>query len=316
MNLSLTNIAKYPLPSSIEGVFSRTFVRLSPSIYSWKNHFAPRNSYLMANATTETFWYPAEIFSSSLTTHKDFAIIILNQPLSLSVSLYQVLWANSVYKVAADGGANRLHELNTTHTSLELDVDLVIGDLDSLNSVARQYWAKKGVEIVEDCDQYSTDFGKAFNRIREERSGEVNIVVLGGLGGRVDQGLSTLHHLYMFQSKPEYADGKMLLLSSEAITFLLKTGKHKIKARDSSVGMRLGKHVGIIPMKEPSTISTKGLEWDVQDWKTEFGGQMSTSNHVKEGWVEIETTADVLFTIDLDVQAGMDNGGHDRLELS
>lgn len=105
----------------------------------------------------------------------------------------------------------------------------------------------------------------------------------------------------MFQSTPNYADGKMFLLSSEAISFLLKSGKHRIKVKEmfEDAGVGLGKHIGIIPMKEASVISTKGLEWDVQDWKTEFGGMMSTSNLVREEWVDVETTTDVLFTIDL-----------------
>jgi thiamine pyrophosphokinase len=62
-----------------------------------------------------------------------------------------------------------------------------------------------------------------------------------------------------------------------------------------------GKYVGIIPIREPSKITTKGLEWDVQDWETEFGGQISTSNHVvpETQVVEVRTTKDVLFTIAL-----------------
>ena len=255
----------------------------------------------MASISEPTIWYPAEIFSESPQLHKDFALIILNQPLSLRPSIYKTLWANSVYQVAADGGANRLYELNSSPDTPALDLDLVIGDLDSLCSDTRVYWEGRGVEIVQDPDQNSTDFGKAFYRIRKEREGELNVVVLGGLGGRVDQGMTTLHHLYMFQPGPDYADGKMLLLSSESITFLLKAGKHRIKAQDEGVGIRLGRHVGIVPMKEASIITTKGLEWDVENWKTEFGGQMSTSNHIKEEWIEVETSTDVLFTIDLDV---------------
>jgi hypothetical protein len=48
-------------------------------------------------------------------------------------------------------------------------------------------------------------------------------------------------------------------------------------------------------------ISTKGFEWDVQDWRTEMGGQVSTSNHVVDmsKGVEIETDHPVLFTIEL-----------------
>lgn len=127
-----------------------------------------------------------------------------------------------------------------------------------------------------------------------------DIICIGGLGGRIDQGFSTVHHLYMFQQDPKYSSGRMFLLSNECITFVLKSGRHEIKVRDKSHICGLGKHIGIIPLKEPSVITTKGLKWDVTDWPTAFGGQISTSNHVDAEHVTIETTKDVLFTIDLD----------------
>lgn len=126
---------------------------------------------------------------------------------------------------------------------------------------------------------------------------------MGGLGGRVDQGLSQLHHLYLFQTDLNYAEGRMFLVSGESLTFLLKAGGHRIHVREKGKGKGgvFDKYVGIVPVKEPSVISTKGLEWDVTDWKTEFGGMISTSNHVLPDTevVEIETTRDVLFTIAL-----------------
>lgn len=51
-------------------------------------------------------------------------------------------------------------------------------------------------------------------------------------------------------------------------------------------------------------ITTTGLEWDVQDWKTEMGGMVSTSNHVMEDEIVVETTAVVLFTIELSAGGG------------
>ncbi|KAH6724869.1 thiamine pyrophosphokinase [Leptodontidium sp. MPI-SDFR-AT-0119] len=247
-----------------------------------------------------TEWQPADIFSATPKNHKPFAILVLNQALRLPAAVYSRLWASSIFKVAADGGANRLYDLNTQN-GIDLTVDAVIGDLDSLFFEVRKYWESKNVPVIYDPDQYSTDFGKAVKYIRSSRARETtDIVVIGGLGGRVDQGMATLSHLYTFQQDPGYATGRMYLLSSESITFVLKTGKHKIKAKDGFDGIKLGKHVGIIPLKEPSVITTKGLEWDVQKWETEVGGQMSTSNHVKEELVTIETTKDVLFTIDLD----------------
>jgi thiamine pyrophosphokinase len=253
-------------------------------------------------ATTEdvTTWHPADVFSNDPKAHRDCALVILNQPLELRASLYAKIWKNSVYKVAADGGANRIHDLNTFHDGDDLTVDLVIGDLDSITPSATKYWEDKGIKITHDSDQYSTDYMKAVNHIwSSERPKPLNIVAIGGLGGRVDQGLSMLHHLYLFQK--DYSSGKMFLLSGEGVTFVLKSGRHMIKAQETFQGIGLGKNVGIIPLKEPSRITTKGLEWDVTDWPTEFGCQMSTSNHVQKEWVIIETTKDVLFTIDLNI---------------
>ena len=287
--------------------------------------------------TTE--WHPAEIFSDTPTALEKFGLIVLNQPLGLRLTFYRRLWSNAAWVIGADGGANRLQEMNysnrVSNTSPDfLHLDTIIGDLDSLDPKVKQYWREIGVEVIWDQDQYSTDFTKAMKYMKsfrvpdgaeytpsqdvERRANKLSlvgkkpdvIVALGGLGGRVDQGMSVLHHLYTFQK--EYSAEKIFLLSHESITFVLKGGKHKIKVKENHHGMELGKHIGIIPLKEPSIITTNGLEWDVRDWPTEFGGQISTSNHVKEDWVLIETTKDVLFTIDLNLTLGaskvMDDG--------
>jgi thiamine pyrophosphokinase len=194
--------------------------------------------------------------------------------------------------------------------------------------------------VIRDPDQESTDFGKAVQYIRRSSSSTtttasdtgtrrqtatatsnstahakkpLDIVAVGGLGGRVDQGLSQLHHLYLFQTDPRYADGRLYLFSGESLTFLLKPGTHRIRVRDGPVTSSssgegeareeevFGKHVGILPVGGPSRITTSGLEWDVRDWETAFGGRVSTSNHVLPDTevVEVATTREVLFTIAL-----------------
>jgi len=200
------------------------------------------------------------------------------------------------------------------------NLQAIIGDLDSLTPDAREHFTKPKpavapeaqpphqTQIVHSADQYSTDFTKSVRWVRERLpvgQSAVDIVAIGGLGGRVDQGLSQLHHLYMFQTDPRYAEGRMYLFSGESLTFLLKAGSHRIRVRGEpgQEGREdvFGKHVGILPVREPSRITTKGLEWDVTDWQTEFGGQVSTSNHVlpETQVVEVSTTRDVLFTIAL-----------------
>lgn len=173
--------------------------------------------------------------------------------------------------------------------------------MDSLSATVRDFYTSQPqpAQIVQDPDQESTDFGKAVNWIRKD--GPTDIVALGGLGGRVDQGVSQLHQLYMYQAGPEYENGRIFLLSGSSLTFLLKPGKHLIHVREDGEPDAFAKYVGIIPLQEPSSITTRGLEWDVTDWYSMIGGKISTSNHVlpETKCVEIETTKTVLFTIAL-----------------
>jgi thiamine pyrophosphokinase len=281
----------------------------------------------MAILGETTTWYPGDIILGGAKVHKRYALIVLNQPLKLQAAFYSQIWQNSVYNVGADGGGNRVFDLNADASSPRLTLDTIIGDLDSLRPEVMEYWHNAGSEIIHDSDQYSTDFTKAvkylqtFNipkdaeltpsksespnaAVRRVTGGSKarDIVCFGGLGGRVDQGMSTLHHLYTFQKTPGYPTGRIFLVSDESLTFLLQAGTHRIRVRDGASTLGLGKHIGIIPLKEPSVLTTDGLEWDVADWPTEFGGQVSTSNHVREDWVTIETSKDVLFTIDLDIK--------------
>ena len=179
--------------------------------------------------------------------------------------------------------------------------DAIIGDLDSLDAEAESFYRAKGVTIVRDLDQYSTDFTKCLKWLRQhatkahDAEGRLDVVALGGLGGRVDQGFSQIHHLYMATNEKELLVGEIYLLSEQSLSFVLEKGLNKIELSQQT----FAQNVGIIPITGPARISTKGLEWDVQDWKTEFGGEMSTSNHLKSEMVEIETTTRVLFTVEL-----------------
>lgn len=251
-----------------------------------------------------------------------------------------------------------------------------MGDLDSLRPSVRQHYEKLGVSILEDPDQYSTDFTKclkflnkhAAEIIASPRTGSakntapanaascqrrqestLEIVILGGLGGRVDQAFSQIHHLYMMtqtqrelreagqnksenenqESKPA-TGGNLYLVSEESITFVLQQGKNTIHTpstkrtdivstlpsetqpgegggvsrkrrhdEDQEHEYFFEENVGIIPLSALASITTRGFEWDVQEWPTEIGGQISTSNHIRADTVEVETSVPVLFTVEL-----------------
>jgi thiamine pyrophosphokinase len=182
---------------------------------------------------------------------------------------------------------------------------VIYGDLDSLLPEVEEYYRGRGSQIIKDTNQESTDFMKCLKLVSSKAdeivrgsTQKLDVVALGGLEGRVDQGLSQLHHLYMADMDASLHIGRIILLTPKSITFLLQKGLNKVYTPS---GKGLAENIGILPIGRPAVISTIGLEWDVHDWKTEFGGQISTSNHIKSNVVEVQTTERVVFTIELEV---------------
>lgn len=199
-----------------------------------------------------------------------------------------------------------------------------------------------------DPDQDSTDFTKSLNYLRnnasrivstpiaeptpevenggEEHHHNLDVLILGGLGGRVDQAFSQIHHLYaMTQSNPTTdlrSMGNLYLISEESISFMLRQGLNTIYtpavnrpnctklasslSSNNDHGPYVGRethyleeNIGIIPISGPAHITTHGFEWDVTNWRTEMGGQISTSNHIRADRVQVDSDQPVLFTMEL-----------------
>ena len=173
----------------------------------------------------------------------------------------------------------------------------------------REFYSSKGVTVSHQGSQDNTDFGKAIVILRRRQPARAlsavspafpafakhNVLVLGGLGGRVDQGVNLLHALFYHDSgSPEL---RLWLFSEASITFILLPGRNVIETpRSHSI---LTPNIGILPLLGPSMITTSGLEWDVQGWLTRIGGQVSSSNHVLADEAIVETTEKVLFTVEL-----------------
>ncbi|KAE8362880.1 thiamine pyrophosphokinase [Aspergillus caelatus] len=286
-------------------------------------------------------WDPTQFFRDDHTPNP-FALLILNQP--INERAFRVLKRHAKVTLCADGGANRFYSMMKAHDRESIDLpDLIIGDLDSITPDTRSHYANLGVRIIEDEDQYSTDFTKCLDYLRahvgeflspstsssgssisksEGEGRELDVLILGGLGGRVDQAFSQIHHLYsMTQSYSSSSSstgghstsnqegtgkiGNLYLISEESITFILRPGRNTIQTPGtnrpgiSSAEYLLEENVGIIPLLGPARITTSGFQWDVVDWKTEIGGQLSTSNHIRSDVVTVESLIPVLFTLEL-----------------
>ena len=234
-------------------------------------------------------------------TPNEVALIILNTEIA-SYDYFRRLYDHASFRICADGGANRLHDLlvkqyptlQYTDAIRKAPPSLVHGDLDSLSDVVRRRYESVGVEVSCDPDQYSTDFGKAIKQVHARLPGVRDILVLGTIGGRLDQGIGLLGELYREQkSRPSV---RFWLFSEASVSTILTSGTTSIHTplREGLIQ----RNIGILPLYGPAVISTEGLEWDVKDWPTEMGGQVSTSNHIVEGKIVVKTDRDVLFTVE------------------
>lgn len=244
----------------------------------------------------------SDVNSTNGTSSKATALIILNSPIS-QFEYFRRLYQHATSRICADGGANRLCEL-LTHEYPDLNwqdalshalPDIIHGDLDSLDDAVRKKYEQLGVEVSQDPDQYSTDFGKAIKKTIERAPDAKEVLILGSIGGRVDQGIGLLHELYREQ-KFRHPDIRFWLFSEASISTILKPGSIAIYTPLES-GL-IKRNIGILPLYGPATISTQGLEWDVEDWPTAMGGQVSTSNHIMTDRIVINTDNEVLFTVE------------------
>ncbi|KAJ8112782.1 hypothetical protein OPT61_g4932 [Boeremia exigua] len=242
-------------------------------------------------------------------------LLILNQPIS-DFATFSRLWRHTSYRICADGGANRLHDmfegdlerqrnqfvrkriilLSKQSLRLKQLPSIIHGDLDSLRDDVRAYYESYGVEVLRDGDQYSTDFGKTMSKIsaRDNASSQKDVLILGTLAGRVDQGLGLLHE--MTREETKHPNLRLWLFSESSLSIILRSGRTIVRHLLSS-GL-FTENLGLVPVYGPTTISTAGLEWDVKDWFTQMGGQVSTSNHVKADKVQVEADGPILFTIE------------------
>ncbi|MCJ1282135.1 hypothetical protein MMC26_001458 [Xylographa opegraphella] len=278
--------------------------------------------------STTKIWRPATYLHADLShPPPPYAVIILNQPIE-NPRLFVQVCAKASLVLAADGGLNRLRHLSLHH-DIGIIPHAVCGDMDSVRADVLEHYSNLGTKVYKDPDQYSTDLTKCLRHLSspewkqytfrhweryrilspQNRDAEVahqsslsldatlDVLVVGSLGGRADQAFSFIHHLYAVHEDPLIRCGDVYLLAPESVMFLLREGRNRILTPVAT--SLLGENVGIIPVARPAVISTRGLEWDVQAWKTEFGGQVSTSNHVRSESVDVTTTERVLFTVEL-----------------
>lgn len=119
-------------------------------------------------------------------------------------------------------------------------------------------------------------------------------LILGTLAGRVDQGLGLLHEMIREETRDPLL--RLWLFSESSLSFILRSTHNVIRGTTSS-GL-FTENVGLVPVFGPAIITTSGLEWDVMDWETQMGHQVSTSNHIVAEEIHVQASAPILFTVE------------------
>jgi len=173
--------------------------------------------------------------------------------------------------------------------------DLIKGDLDSLEPSVRRWYEAKGVRVIQDEDQNSTDLMKCIDSVREMEVAldtQFGIIILGGLSGRLDQTVHTMSLLHKLRKSRQHT----YVVTEHNVAWVLDAGEHHISL-DLSV---IGPTCGLLPVGVSSTVlSTKGLVWDLEDSVSSFDGLVSTSNAFQSEQVWIKTSQPIWWCMEL-----------------
>ncbi len=164
--------------------------------------------------------------------------------------------------IAANGGTKHLLALGRRP-------DIVVGDLDSLPEGSRDALRAAGAEIAQyPTAKDETDLELALLLARQ-RFPRAEVLIFGGLGGRLDQTLANI----LLLAHPDLIDWPVRLVEQSEVARLVTS--------ETAIHGRRGDTVSLIPLGGPArVIATTGLVWPLHDETLEFGPARGISNEM------------------------------------
>jgi len=195
------------------------------------------------------------------------AIIILNGRMTCNNEFYKNYIKEEDDIFCADGGSNYAYEL-------KLNPKLILGDLDSIKENVLNYYKKEEIEFK----KYPTEKDKTDTELIIEEVENLKkyneIIILGGLGGRVD------HTLANIQLLEKYKDIKFIN-SKEEIELLENEKKILIN--------KTNKTISLIPISEKVEVKKLvGFKYDGENLIFERGNSLGISNVVEKDEAKID----------------------------
>jgi thiamine pyrophosphokinase len=189
-------------------------------------------------------------------------------------------WQPSDRIIAADGGARHALSLGLTPHS-------VVGDMDSLDARVRERLRQQECRLVfHPAEKDETDLELALYLAVEE--GATEIVLLGALGGRLDQLLANV----LLLTLPELAGASVKLVGGEQEAFVIRGGAR------AAVEGQVGDILSLIPLNgDASGVYTQGLKWPLSGDTLFAGPARGVSNVVVSLPVRIRVEKGLLLVV-------------------
>jgi len=240
--------------------------------------------------------------------------------------------ANRLYDATVTVG----EELSTSNKYLP---NIITGDLDSVRTDVLKYYEMKGVSIVRIEDQNFHDLDKSLMAVekwieessldKQSQSNNYNdktstnkkrrAFIYGGFGGRLDQEMGVINALCVWGKKESFQHTNLAVYDEESCAFVVPKlpTKSEIRIRypdkcmanegndlQQTCQVGEGPTCGIIPiMGRCESVVTTGVKWNLDgNMPLEFGGLVSSSNHVTDEVVTLETSSPLLFTTEMIVR--------------
>ena len=194
-------------------------------------------------------------------------VAVLNGRIDVDICDYVT---NDTFVICADGGGNYLYQKNIVP-------NLLIGDMDSIDKDALNHFKNNNCEIVLfNPEKDQTDGQLVIDKAMEYNPCE--IVVFGGLGGRIDHTLGNIQLLYRMTQKGI----KGVFVSENEIVYM--TDKMlEIKGN-------IGDTVSVIPYEKDTVITLNGFKYLVSDFEFRLDTPIGISNELEseKGIVDVK----------------------------
>jgi thiamine pyrophosphokinase len=182
--------------------------------------------------------------------------------------------------IAADGGSRHCK-------SLGIQPDVIIGDLDSMETAEVNAYKDAEVEIIQHpTHKDETDLELALKFAADRGINEVYI--LGALGARWDMTLANI----LLLTHPAFQSFLIRLYDGYQELALLRPGK------STEIHALPGDTISLIPIAgDVQGISTQGLEYPLNDETLQFGSSRGVSNVFTHDHAEIRWKNGLLLTV-------------------